>query len=117
MSRSLANLEINAVAQAGSILTQPRVYRTAHALRIWVDTASVEEAPEFPTRVIDALRTPLESGTVTLGRSEVQARYPARFQLVMASNPCPCGQAATPGAHCSCPPQAVRRYGRGSPDP
>jgi magnesium chelatase family protein len=61
--------------------------------------------------VIDALRTPLESGTVTLGRSEVQARYPARFQLIMAANPCPCGQAATPGAHCSCPPLAVRRYG------
>ena len=71
---------------------------------------SLDEAPEFSVRVLDALRTPLESGVVTLGRSEVQARYPARFQLVLAANPCPCGQAATPGAQCNCPPMAVRRY-------
>ena len=60
--------------------------------------------------VIEALRTPLESGTITLGRSEVHARYPARFQLVLAANPCPCGQAATPGARCQCPPMVIRRY-------
>lgn len=47
---------------------------------------------------------------ITLGRSEVQARYPAHFQLILAANPCPCGQAATPGARCHCPPMAVRRY-------
>lgn len=75
-----------------------------------MDSTSVEEAPEFNVRVLDALRTPLESGVVTLGRSEVQARYPARFQLILAANPCPCGQAATPGAACSCPPMSVRRY-------
>jgi magnesium chelatase family protein len=87
-------------------MAKPGAISCAHRGILFLD-----EAPEFPTRVIDALRTPLESGTVTLGRSEVQARYPARFQLILAANPCPCGQAATPGAHCSCPPLAVRRYG------
>jgi magnesium chelatase family protein len=47
---------------------------------------------------------------ITLGRSEVHARYPARFQLILAANPCPCGQAATPGGHCQCTPTVVRRY-------
>jgi magnesium chelatase family protein len=75
-----------------------------------VDSTSVEEAPEFQPAVIDALRTPLESGVITLGRSEVHARFPARFQLILAANPCPCGQAATPGAHCRCSPTVVRRY-------
>ena len=70
----------------------------------------LDEAPEFSPKVIEALRTPLEAGSITLGRSEAQARYPAKFQLIMAANPCPCGQAATPGAPCQCPPNAVRRY-------
>jgi magnesium chelatase family protein len=47
---------------------------------------------------------------ITLGRSEIHARYPARFQLILAANPCPCGQAATPGGRCQCPPTVVRRY-------
>lgn len=72
--------------------------------------AFLDEAPEFPGRVLDALRTPLELGTITLGRSEMEARYPARFQLVMAANPCPCGNAATPGADCTCAPMSIRRY-------
>ncbi|GAA1433398.1 YifB family Mg chelatase-like AAA ATPase [Microlunatus lacustris] len=96
---------VASIVGGGTRMAKPGAISCAHRGILFLD-----EAPEFPTRVIDALRTPLESGTVTLGRSEVQARYPARFQLVMASNPCPCGQAATPGAHCSCPPQAVRRY-------
>jgi magnesium chelatase family protein len=75
-----------------------------------VDSTSVEEAPEFQPAVLEALRTPLESGVITLGRSEVHARYPARFQLILAANPCPCGQAATPGAYCQCSPMVVRRY-------
>ena len=96
---------VASIVGGGTRMAKPGAISCAHRGILFLD-----EAPEFPTRVIDALRTPLESGTVTLGRSEVQARYPARFQLVMASNPCPCGQAATPGAHCSCPPQAIRRY-------
>lgn len=69
------------------------------------------EAPEFGPRVLESLRTPLESGVVTIGRSESEACYPARFQLVLAANPCPCGNAGTVGALCECTPMAVRRYG------
>jgi magnesium chelatase family protein len=97
---------VASIVGGGTRMAKPGAISCAHRGILFLD-----EAPEFPTRVIDALRTPLESGTVTLGRSEVQARYPARFQLILAANPCPCGQAATPGAHCSCPPLAVRRYG------
>jgi magnesium chelatase family protein len=70
----------------------------------------LDEAPEFPPRVIEALRVPLESGRVVLGRAMVHAVYPASFQLVLAANPCPCGNAATRGAQCRCAPMAVRRY-------
>ena len=77
-------------------MAKPGAISCAHRGVLFLD-----EAPEFSAAVIEALRTPLESGTVTLGRSEVHARYPARFQLVMAANPCPCGQAATPGARLS----------------
>ena len=75
-----------------------------------MDIPSVDEAPEFQPAVIEALPTPLESGMITLGRSEVHARFPARFQLILAANPCPCGQAATPGGQCQCTPTVVRRY-------
>jgi magnesium chelatase family protein len=60
-------------------------------------------------QVLDALRTPLESGTVSIARSELNARFPAAFQLVLA-NPCPCGMAAMPSAECTCAPASVRRY-------
>ncbi|MDR1513008.1 MAG: ATP-binding protein, partial [Propionibacteriaceae bacterium] len=49
-------------------------------------------------------------GEIVLSRSDAQVRYPARFQLVLAANPCPCGLAATPGSKCSCSPAAIRRY-------
>jgi magnesium chelatase family protein len=52
----------------------------------------------------------LESGVINLHRSHGMTRYPARFQLVLAANPCPCGQAGTAGSSCLCPPMAVRRY-------
>ena len=52
----------------------------------------LDEAPGFAPQVIDALLTPLESGTVQISRSEGRARFPARFQLILAANPCPCGQ-------------------------
>lgn len=70
----------------------------------------LDEAAEFPSVVLDALRQPLESGSITIHRSGVSATFPARFQLVLATNPCPCGNAGVRGAECTCPPQAVRRY-------
>lgn len=93
------------IVGGGTRMAKPGAISCAHRGVLFLD-----EAPEFSVRVLDSLRTPLESGVITLGRSEVQARYPARFQLVLAANPCPCGQAATPGAQCTCSPMAVRRY-------
>ena len=97
---------VASIVGGGARMAKPGAISCAHRGVLFLD-----EAPEFPARVLDSLRTPLESGVVTLGRSEVQARYPAQFQLVLAANPCPCGQSATPGAQCTCLPTAVRRYG------
>jgi len=66
--------------------------------------------PEFDRRVLEALREPLESGTVSVSRARVQARYPAVFQLVAAMNPCPCGSLGDPHAECRCTPEQIRRY-------
>jgi magnesium chelatase family protein len=89
----------------GPRLAKPGAISVAHKGVLFLD-----EAPEFAPAVIDALRTPLESGTVQINRSDGSARYPARFQLILAANPCPCGLAATPGGRCQCAPMAVRRY-------
>lgn len=70
----------------------------------------LDEAPEFGSRTLDALRTPMENGWVTIGRVSQQVRYPARFQLVLAANPCPCGMSGVVGKECSCAAMAVRRY-------
>jgi len=70
----------------------------------------LDEAPEFPPKALEALRVPLESGRVVLARANATAVYPAQFQLVLAANPCPCGNATTVGAECHCPPMVVRRY-------
>ncbi|MDT0117877.1 YifB family Mg chelatase-like AAA ATPase [Microbacterium sp. PRF11] len=72
----------------------------------------LDEGGEFPASVLDALRQPLENGTIQVHRSGVTATYPARFQLVVATNPCPCGQYGVVGGACDCAPQAIRRYTR-----
>jgi magnesium chelatase family protein len=73
----------------------------------------LDELPEFPRNALEALREPLETGHVTISRAGRQAHFPARFQLVAAMNPCPCGwlgaQQST-GRTCRCTPQAVDRY-------
>jgi len=60
--------------------------------------------------VLDALRQPLESGEVVIARSGVTARFPARFTLVLAANPCPCARTSAGGSGCTCTPLARRRY-------
>jgi magnesium chelatase family protein len=70
----------------------------------------LDEAAEFDRVVLDALRQPLESGVVTVSRAGFSSLMPARFQLVLASNPCPCGKFVGTGAQCSCSPQVRRRY-------
>jgi magnesium chelatase family protein len=73
----------------------------------------LDELPEFPRPALEALREPLETGVVTIARAARRARFPARFQLVAAMNPCPCGHLgafAATGRGCRCTPDAVARY-------
>lgn len=70
----------------------------------------LDEAGEFAASALDALRQPLENGAITIHRSGASASFPARFQLVLATNPCPCGDYGIRGGRCTCPPAAIRRY-------
>jgi magnesium chelatase family protein len=70
----------------------------------------LDELPEFDRRVLEALREPLESGRVAVSRAARQAEYPARFQLIAAMNPCPCGYLGHYGGRCRCTPDQVARY-------
>ena len=73
----------------------------------------LDEMPELPRAALEALREPLETGRITISRAARQASFPARFQLVAAMNPCPCGYLgafAATGRHCRCTPDAVARY-------
>ncbi len=83
------------------------------------DSASValnifwDELPEFPRSALEALREPLETGSISISRAARSATFPARFQLVAAMNPCPCGWLGTPstlGRPCRCSVEAVARY-------
>ncbi len=70
----------------------------------------LDELPEFDRRVLEALREPLESGRIHISRAARQAEFPARFQLVAAMNPCPCGQHGDVSGKCRCTPDQVARY-------
>ncbi len=70
----------------------------------------LDELPEFDRRVLEVLREPLESGTITISRAARQADFPARFQLVAAMNPCPCGYLGHANGKCRCTPDQVARY-------
>ncbi|HEU5267571.1 MAG TPA: YifB family Mg chelatase-like AAA ATPase [Jatrophihabitans sp.] len=93
---------VAALVGGGSRLARPGAISLAHHGVLFLD-----EAPEFRTPALDALREPLESGHVVLHRSGGAVRYPARFQLVLAANPCPCGQRPS---LCQCPPLVRRRH-------
>jgi magnesium chelatase family protein len=70
----------------------------------------LDELPEFRRSVLEALREPLESGKVVISRATSRTTFPARFQLVAAMNPCPCGHAGDPHGRCTCTPDQVTRY-------
>jgi magnesium chelatase family protein len=94
-----------AIVGGGSGIIRPGAASLAHGGVLFLD-----EAPEFGRDVLDALRQPLEAGEVVIARSAMCARFPARFILVLAANPCPCGKASSEGAGCDCSPAARRRY-------
>jgi magnesium chelatase family protein len=70
----------------------------------------LDEAPEFSPSVLDTLRQPLESGVISIHRANGVAHFPGSFQLIMAANPCPCGQYGARDSECTCTPSARRRY-------
>ena len=70
----------------------------------------LDELPEWDRRVLEVLREPLESGHITVSRAARQADFPARFQLLAAMNPCPCGWAGDPSGRCRCTAEQIERY-------
>jgi magnesium chelatase family protein len=94
-----------AIVGGGSGIIRPGSASLAHRGVLFLD-----EAPEFARDVLDALRQPLEAGEVMIARSGVTARFPARFTLILASNPCPCARVAGPADGCGCSPSTRRRY-------
>ncbi|MCH9275064.1 YifB family Mg chelatase-like AAA ATPase [Bifidobacterium amazonense] len=94
-----------ALVGGGSGLATPGAITRAHRGVLFMD-----EAPEFSSRTLQTLREPLESGYVALSRSKGSTYYPARFQLVMAANPCPCGFSYGTGERCTCRQKDRVRY-------
>lgn len=94
-----------AIVGGGSGIILPGSASLAHRGVLFLD-----EAPEFAKDVLDALRQPLEAGEVVVARLGVIARFPARFTLVLAANPCPCAKMAGSKEGCSCSPATRRRY-------
>lgn len=72
----------------------------------------LDEFPEYPRHVLEAMRQPLEDGIVTVSRAAGTLTFPARFLLLAASNPCPCGFRGHPKHVCTCPPGTIERYGK-----
>ncbi len=70
----------------------------------------LDELPEFNRRVLESLREPLETGVVAISRAALQVDYPARFQLIAAMNPCPCGYLGETSGRCRCTPPEIARY-------
>lgn len=96
---------VAALTGGGSGIAQPGAITRAHSGVLFLD-----EAPEFSPRALQSLREPLETGMVSLSRAKGSTMYPARFQLVMAANPCPCGHGWGRATGCTCKPQERLRY-------
>ncbi len=96
---------VGALVGGGSRVLRPGAIARASGGVLFLD-----EAGEFAASALDALRQPLESGRIAIHRAGAHASYPARVQLVLATNPCPCGQYGVAGGTCVCAPHAIRRY-------
>ncbi len=95
----------SAALVGGSAKPRPGEISLAHNGVLFLD-----ELPEFSRNTLEALREPLETGRITIARAGHSCEFPARFQLVAAMNPCPCGYSGDPASSCRCSPDAVRRY-------
>ncbi len=89
----------------GGSRPQPGEITLAHHGVLFLD-----ELPEFDRKVLEVLREPLESGQIVIARARDKVRFPARFQLVAAMNPCPCGHLGDPSGRCRCSSEQVQRY-------
>jgi len=89
----------------GGTIPKPGEVSLAHNGVLFLD-----ELPEFKKNVLEVMRQPLEDGVVTISRATVSLSYPARFMLIAAMNPCPCGYATDPNNECTCNPQMIQRY-------
>ena len=89
----------------GTGLPRPGEASLAHQGVLFLD-----ELPEFPRNVLELLRQPIEEGSVTIGRSQMSLSFPARFMLIAAMNPCPCGFHGDPTRECRCTGGMIQRY-------
>ena len=89
----------------GGVVPRPGEASLAHRGMLFLD-----EVPEFGREVLDVLRQPLEDGEVVIARSQMTRRFPARFALIAAMNPCPCGWWSDPSGRCRCSASRVRSY-------
>ncbi|MER6438816.1 YifB family Mg chelatase-like AAA ATPase [Streptomyces sp. NPDC001185] len=96
---------MQALVGGGQGIARPGAVSLAHRGVLFLD-----ETPEFSGQALDALRQPLEAGHVVIARSAGVVRFPARFLMVLAANPCPCGRFSQRDDLCDCPPSAIRRY-------
>ncbi len=96
----------------GGVPPRPGEISLAHHGVLFLD-----ELPEFPRAALEALREPLESGSITIARAARRAEFPARFQFIAAMNPCPCGYRGAPRHHCRCSPEQIARYQGGLSGP
>ncbi|MGW3122622.1 YifB family Mg chelatase-like AAA ATPase [Streptomyces sp. NPDC001107] len=96
---------MQALVGGGPGVARPGAVSLSHRGVLFLD-----ETPEFSSHALDALRQPLESGHVVIARSAGVVRFPARFLMVLAANPCPCGRFSQADDFCECPPSAIRRY-------
>ncbi|MEX0158743.1 MULTISPECIES: YifB family Mg chelatase-like AAA ATPase [unclassified Microbacterium] len=96
---------VAALVGGGTRSVRPGAISRAHRGVLFLD-----EAAEFSRVALDAMRQPLESGVIEVSRAGITALFPARFQLIVALNPCPCGNYGVRGAECVCPSLAIRRY-------